>query len=78
MTPTRQDNTFSEYPMEHAELWNRKILLFASTTFSKTARGGAVGCGIDLQAGSTGIRFSMVSLEFVIDIILSAALWPWG
>jgi hypothetical protein len=30
MTPTGQDNTFSEYPMEHAVLWN-----CASTTFSK-------------------------------------------
>jgi len=24
------------------------------------------------------VRFPMVSLEFLIDIILSAALWPWG
>jgi hypothetical protein len=25
-----------------------------------------------------GVRFPMVSLEFFIGIILSAALWPWG
>jgi hypothetical protein len=28
--------------------------------------------------GRSRDRFPMVSLEFFIDIILSAALWPWG
>ena len=27
--------------------------------------------------GSSRVRFSVVSLEFFIDIILPAALWPW-
>jgi len=26
----------------------------------------------------TRVRFPMVSLEFFIDTILLAALWPWG
>jgi hypothetical protein len=31
-----------------------------------------------LQAGRSRVRFPMVSLEFFIDIMLTAALWPWG
>jgi len=40
--------------------------------------GGAVGSDTALQAGRSRVRFSMVSLECFIDIILPAALWPWG
>ena len=32
----------------------------------------------NLQAGRSSVRFPIVSLEFFIDIILPAALWPWG
>ena len=40
--------------------------------------GGAVVWGTTLQAGRSRVRFSMVSLEFFIEIILPAALWPRG
>ena len=31
-----------------------------------------------LQVGRSRVRFPMVSLESFINIILLAALWPWG
>jgi hypothetical protein len=40
-------------------------------------RGCAIGWGTALQVGRSRVRFPM-SLEFFTDIILLAALWPWG
>jgi hypothetical protein len=34
--------------------------------------------GTALQTGRSRVRFSMVLLEFFIDITLPAALWPWS
>jgi hypothetical protein len=39
---------------------------------------GAVGWGTALQVRRWRVWFPMVSLEFFIDIIHPASLWPWG
>jgi len=39
---------------------------------------GAVGCGTAIQAGRSRARFPMGRLQFFIDVILPAALCPWG
>jgi hypothetical protein len=41
-------------------------------------RGSVVGWGAMLQTGRSWFRFPMRLLDFSIDLIFPAALWPWG
>jgi len=52
--------------------------LFSQSNVLAGARRDAVGWGTALQAGRSRVQFPMVSLDFFIDIILPALLWPWG
>ena len=54
------------------------VFLNFSTLLTKGARSGTVGWGTAGQAGRSWVQFPMVTLEFFIDIIFPAALWPWG
>jgi hypothetical protein len=54
----------------------KNFYIFHSMHYYK--RGGAAGWDTGLRDGRWRFRSSMVSLEFFIDIILPAALWPWS
>jgi hypothetical protein len=55
--------------------WRRLADLLLKNT---RAGDGAVGWDTKLRVGRSRVRFTMVSLEFFIDIILPATLWPWS
>ena len=57
------------------------VSVFIFLSPNSLTRGHAVAQLVEgnaLQAGRSRVRFPMVSLEFFINIIFLAALWPWG
>ena len=77
--------TYVQFKRKYPNPLNRHMFVtlymctfFSSTKVTSGARGSAVGWGTALQVGRSRVRFLMVSLEFFIDIIFPAALWPWG
>jgi hypothetical protein len=69
---SQQANGSRPTPYTARPLGSAKI--FKYCTYSRST----VGWGTALQTGRPQVQFLMVSLEFFIDIILLATLWPWG
>jgi hypothetical protein len=67
---------FGEF--DHKEFINVTHSFYRLLRSRGHAAGGAVGWCTALQTGRSRGWFPVVSLEFLIGIILPAALWPWG
>jgi len=69
---TSFDSTYTSFPIEVTSLQSDRYITFWGV------RCGEVGWGTALQPEGRGFDSRVVPLIFFIDIILPAALWPWG
>jgi hypothetical protein len=72
-----QSNERDQRQKAHAASLSWEVLLYIQS-MQHGARGSVVGWGTILQAGRLQFRFTVRSLNFLIDVILPAAVWPWG
>jgi len=68
-----------KWKLDSTDKKNLRTLLCVCRWLHKNygTRSGSVGWGTVLQAGRSQFRLPMVPVEFAIDLILQAALWPW-
>jgi len=71
---TRVKNADLRHPSCTFVMYKRK----SASPVLNVLRMGARGSAVALQVGRSRFRCPMLSLEFFIDIILPAALWPWA
>jgi len=84
----KKKDKFFSYSRHHGDLTNRTCrdtlhrLQFKTIFFifipPPLPHSTAVGWGTVLQAWRSRVWFPTASLEFFVDIILLATLWPWG
>jgi hypothetical protein len=60
-------------PLDLLLMWILKEYVLIATCLYRGARGDAIASGTALQAERSRVRFSIMQLEFFVDIILQAA-----